>query len=263
MAAGLWPLLRHHALGGLLENDDGVYYNAAAHLAAGQLPYRAFAFLQPPGGIVLVAAVNAALLMRLMRCLAGPVAAAAAGITYPVWGGAADTERTVLIEQLLGLTLLTASAIAHGRRGAACSARDGAEDLGGRRRRGPVGLGRLAGRAASRRGRRLGRGAGGRPGGGHGGDRRRCRRGGRDIVPGPRAWAVPAIAQVALVTPQTTFTYYYTGIAAPVGRGLRGSGCCQGLSARSAGQADGVPAPGWPCARRRAPPPPRRSPGSP
>jgi alpha-1,2-mannosyltransferase len=322
MAVRLWPLLRHHVLGGLLENDDGVYYNAAAHLAAGRLPYRAFAFLQPPGiavlltpfaalarvmgdpaamsaarlGIVLVAAVNAALLMRLMRCQAGPVAAAAAGITYAVWGGAADTERTVLIEPLLGLTLLTALAIAYGRRGAApapgrpgwrLAAAGGVLGFGmALKTWAVVDVVVLSGWAGWQDGRRPGAGAGWAAG---------LRAAGlllggalavatavclpffaaapravlHDVVTvqlhrsvrfattpmmflhdltgvglaysargaglaavsaviaagaaavavtlsrGPRVWAVLAIAQVALVAPQTTFTYHYTDFAAP------------------------------------------------
>ncbi len=97
----LWPLLTRQMLGGVLEYDDGVYYNAAAHLAGGALPYRDFVFLQPPGitlllapvvglarligdpaafvlarlGIVAVASVNVFLLMRLIRRWSGPVAA--------------------------------------------------------------------------------------------------------------------------------------------------------------------------------------------
>ncbi len=130
----LWPLLTRQMLGGVLEYDDGVYYNAAAHLAGGALPYRDFVFLQPPGitlllapvvglarligdpaafvlarlGIVAVASVNVFLLMRLIRRWSGPVAAVAAGLTYAAWGGAAAAERTVLLEPLLGLGLLTA-----------------------------------------------------------------------------------------------------------------------------------------------------------
>ena len=140
MAVRLGPLLRYHALSGVIENDDGVYYNAAVHLAAGRIPYRDFVFLQPPGiavlltpfaaparlvgdpaamsaarlGVVLAAAVNVALLMRLMRRQVGPVAAVAAGTAYAVWGGAVSAERTVLLEPLIGLALLGAMTLASG-----------------------------------------------------------------------------------------------------------------------------------------------------
>jgi len=134
VAVRLWPLISRHMLGGLLEYDDGVYYNASAHLIGGALPYRDFVFVQPPGvllllapfgalarvagdqaamtaarvAMIIVAAGNAWLLMRLTRRWSGGVAAAAAGATYAVWGGAAAAERTVLLEPLLGLGLLGA-----------------------------------------------------------------------------------------------------------------------------------------------------------
>jgi alpha-1,2-mannosyltransferase len=134
LAVRLWPLISRHMLNGLLEYDDGVHYDAAAHLLGGALPYRDFVFIQPPGVVVLlapfaafgrlagdqaamtaarlamvgVAAVNAVLLMRLVNRRAGRVAAVIAGATYAVWGGAAASERTVLLEPLLGLGLLGA-----------------------------------------------------------------------------------------------------------------------------------------------------------
>ena len=134
MAVRLWPLISQHMLNGLLEYDDGVHYDAAAHLLGGALPYRDFVFIQPPGVVLLlapfaafgrlagdqaamtaarlamaaVAAVNAVLLMRLVNRRAGRVAAVIAGAAYAVWGGAAASERTVLLEPLLGLGLLGA-----------------------------------------------------------------------------------------------------------------------------------------------------------
>ncbi|MGE5290329.1 MAG: hypothetical protein ACM3ML_24710 [Micromonosporaceae bacterium] len=139
----LWPLVRFHMLGGILEYDDGVYYDAGVHLAGGNLPYRDFIFVQPPGialllapfaalakltgdqtalilariGIVIVAAANAYLMMRLLRRWAGPVAAVAAGGIYAAWGGAAATERTILLEPLLGLGLLGAMTLLSDRLG--------------------------------------------------------------------------------------------------------------------------------------------------
>ena len=130
----LLPLLSRHMLGGLLEYDDGVYYDASVHLIGGTLPYRDFVFLQPPGvllllapfaalarlagdpaamiaarlAIIMAAAINVWLLMRLIRRSCGQVAAVAAGATYAAWGGAAAAERTVLLEPLIGLGLLCA-----------------------------------------------------------------------------------------------------------------------------------------------------------
>ena len=40
---------------GLGNYDDGVYYSAATALVHGQLPYRDFLLLQPPGIAVLLA----------------------------------------------------------------------------------------------------------------------------------------------------------------------------------------------------------------
>ncbi len=137
VAVRLWPLISQHMLNGLLEYDDGVHYDAAAHLLGGALPYRDFVFIQPPGIVLLVApfaafgrlagdqaamtaarlavtavaAVNVALLIRLVNRGAGRVAAVIAGGTYAVWGGAAASERTVLLEPLLGLGLLGAMAL--------------------------------------------------------------------------------------------------------------------------------------------------------
>jgi alpha-1,2-mannosyltransferase len=130
----LWPLLGRHMLGGLLEYDDGVHYDGAAHLIGGILPYRDFVFVQPPGvllllapfaafgriagdqtamtaarlAMILVAAGNVFLLMRLTRRRGGRVAAVVAGATYAAWGGAAAAERTVLLEPLVSLGLLGA-----------------------------------------------------------------------------------------------------------------------------------------------------------
>ena len=134
VAVRLLPLLSQHMLGGLLEYDDGVYYDASVHLVGGALPYRDFIFLQPPGvllllapfaalarlagdpaamiaarlAIIMAAAINVLLLMRLIRRSCGQVAAVAAGATYAAWGGAAAAERTVLLEPLIGLGLLSA-----------------------------------------------------------------------------------------------------------------------------------------------------------
>ena len=143
IAVRVWPLIRFHMFGGTLEYDDGVYYAASAHLVGGDLPYRDFIFVQPPGitlllapftalakvsgdqtalilarlGVVAVAAANAYLIMRLLRRWAGPVAAVAAAGIYAAWGGAAATERTILLEPFLGLGLLGAMTLLSDRLG--------------------------------------------------------------------------------------------------------------------------------------------------
>ncbi len=46
-----------HDLYGVTEYDDGVYFGAAMHLVAGQLPYRDFTFVQPPGITIILAPI--------------------------------------------------------------------------------------------------------------------------------------------------------------------------------------------------------------
>jgi hypothetical protein len=113
--------------------DDGVYFIAAQHLLAGVLAYRDFVFLHPPGVILLLApiaalaqligdnwafviarvlvaligATSAVLVAALLRRY-GRAAAVAGGMLYAVWGAAAGAERTILLEPLLSVLLLTA-----------------------------------------------------------------------------------------------------------------------------------------------------------
>jgi alpha-1,2-mannosyltransferase len=127
----------HHAWGGISEFDDGVHFGAAQLLFAGRLPYRDFAFLQPPGIVLLlqplaalarligddralvvgrfafvaIGALNTCLAWKLLRPR-GRVAAAIAAMFYAVWWGTVVTERTVLLEPLLNLGLLTALLLA-------------------------------------------------------------------------------------------------------------------------------------------------------
>jgi alpha-1,2-mannosyltransferase len=121
----------HHAWGGISEFDDGVHFGAAQLLFAGRLPYRDFAFLQPPGILLLlqplaavarligdepalvvgrvvfvaIGALNTCLLWKLLRPR-GPAAAMLAATFYAAWWGTVVTERTILLEPLLNLGLL-------------------------------------------------------------------------------------------------------------------------------------------------------------
>jgi len=63
LAIRLFTLTRPGFLTGVSEYDDGVYLGAAIRLTQGALPYRDFAFIQPPGMVIL--AVPAAVIARL------------------------------------------------------------------------------------------------------------------------------------------------------------------------------------------------------
>jgi alpha-1,2-mannosyltransferase len=121
----------HHAWGGISEFDDGVHLGAAQLLFSGHVPYRDFAFLQPPGIVLLlqplaalarligddqalivgraafvaIGALNTCLAWKLLRPR-GKVAAAIAAGFYAAWWGTVVTERTILLEPLLNLGLL-------------------------------------------------------------------------------------------------------------------------------------------------------------
>lgn len=122
------------------EYDDGVAYLGARALAAGQLPYRDFVFLHPPGVLVamlpfagagtggddavrlavarlvvlVIGVLNAVLVARLLRPV-GTVAMLVGGLGYAVWGAAASAERTVLLEPGINLGLLVALCLLQGR----------------------------------------------------------------------------------------------------------------------------------------------------
>ena len=112
--------------------DDGVYFAAAQHLVlGGQVPYRDFVLLHPPGIVlamapfaalshfigdanafaaarlllILVGAVNAALVAWIAG-RQGVVAGAAGGLLYAVWWAAVSAETTVFLEPILNLLLL-------------------------------------------------------------------------------------------------------------------------------------------------------------
>ena len=137
VAARLLPVLRGGGLHGLANYDDGVHYAAAAALVHGELPYRDFLLLHPPGIVVLLApfaalgllvgdadgfatarlawmvlgGLNALLVGAVLRGL-GPVAALVGALGYAVFFPAVYSEHTVLLEApgttglLLSLLLL-------------------------------------------------------------------------------------------------------------------------------------------------------------
>jgi hypothetical protein len=57
LAVRLYTLTRPGYLTGVTEYDDGVYLGASVRLLQGTLPYRGFAFVQPPGIVLLMAPV--------------------------------------------------------------------------------------------------------------------------------------------------------------------------------------------------------------
>lgn len=134
-------VLRGGGLGGLMSYDDGVYYSAAGSLWWGQLPYRDFVMVHPPGILLslapfaglgrlthdalgfqvarvawmLVGSLNAALVVVAAR-RSGLVAATVAGLFYAVWTPAAMTETTTRLEPLVSLGLLVAVSVLSGGR---------------------------------------------------------------------------------------------------------------------------------------------------
>ncbi len=122
---------------GLTEYDDGVYYASAMHLVAGQLPYRAFTLVQPPGITLLlspIAALTGAgdsrLGLAIARVLTGVVtganalllvwilrrrallAALLAGTLLAIYPPAVLSDRTLMLEPYLLLFCLLAIALA-------------------------------------------------------------------------------------------------------------------------------------------------------
>jgi hypothetical protein len=132
IARGL-PVVGYRLLGGTFEYDDGVYFGGALRLLHGELPYRDFVFVQPPGAAVMMApsaalsfvvgepsafigarlaiiclgGVNAWLVYRVLRP-AGSVAAVAGGLFYAMYPGTVGAERTLLLEPLLNCAVLLA-----------------------------------------------------------------------------------------------------------------------------------------------------------
>ena len=127
----LGPMVGNGALRGAVAYDDAVYFSGAQHLVTGDLPYRDFLFVHPPGVLVLlvpfaelsrlltdswsfavaklffvaIGVVNTILVARLLRPFGFVAIVAGAGL-YAVWSAPAAVERTVLLEPLLNLSLL-------------------------------------------------------------------------------------------------------------------------------------------------------------
>ena len=133
LANRLVPVLRGGGLSGVISYDDGVYYAGAVGLVHGQLPYRDFLFLHPPGVLVALAPVAAVgrwigetsgwevsrLVWMVMGSLTsavvlgillplGKLPAALAGCAYAVFPGAVLVERTTFCEGLANLCLAVA-----------------------------------------------------------------------------------------------------------------------------------------------------------
>jgi alpha-1,2-mannosyltransferase len=131
--ARLSPTLRGSGLFGINFYDDGVHYAAATGLMHGQLPYRDFLLLHPPGIVLALApfaglaylvgdargfalarlafmalgGVNALLVSRFLRPV-GTYAAWLGGLFYALFWPAIYSEHTVLLEGLANTCLLVA-----------------------------------------------------------------------------------------------------------------------------------------------------------
>ena len=138
------PVWRGGGLSATNGYDDGVYYAAATSLVHGQLPYRDYVLLHPPGSTVLLApfallaritsdtagfetarvaflvlgAVNT-LLVMVVAARIGRRAALAAGGFYALFFPAIFVARTISLEELGTTTLLIALALLYRGRGAA------------------------------------------------------------------------------------------------------------------------------------------------
>src|SRR5918993_2237717 len=145
MAAGLLVLgfgarltatLKGSGLDGIMYYDEGVNFAAALGLVHGQLPYRDFLFLHPPGIVLalgpfaalaqltsdasgfvvarlcfmIIGGVNAVLVARFLLP-SGRVAAVLGGAVYAIFWPAIYSERTVML-QVLANTCLLVSLIA-------------------------------------------------------------------------------------------------------------------------------------------------------
>jgi alpha-1,2-mannosyltransferase len=131
--ARLVPVLRGGGLFGLGDYDDGVHYSAASGLVHGQLPYRDFLFLQPPGIVLALTpfaalgrlvgdpmgfaaarvawmglgAVNALLVVVILR-RRGRAPAMVGGICYALFPPAVYGEHSTQLEGLATICILVA-----------------------------------------------------------------------------------------------------------------------------------------------------------
>ena len=131
--ARLGPMVRGGGLTGFTNYDDGVNFGGALGLVHGELPYRDFLWLHPPGielalapfaalswligeptafvaariGWMVVGAVNALLVARLLRP-AGWAGAVFGGLVYALFWPAIVAEQTVRLEAVATTCLLIA-----------------------------------------------------------------------------------------------------------------------------------------------------------
>ena len=133
LALRLFTLTRPGYLTGITEYDDGVYLGAAIRMTEGAIPYRDFAFIQPPGivllmtPVALVAAltttVKALALARVLTALAsaacvplagrlvrhhGPVATLVTCGVLAVYPDDVSTAHTLMLEPWMNLLCLLA-----------------------------------------------------------------------------------------------------------------------------------------------------------
>ena len=137
LALRLYVLSRPGYLTGVTEYDDGVYLGGAIRLISGTLPYRGFAFVQPPGILVLMApiaviakvstATHAMAAARLLTVLASTACVSLVGhlVRYrgvfvtlvscgilAVYPDDITTAHTLILEPWMNLLLLTGVCIA-------------------------------------------------------------------------------------------------------------------------------------------------------
>ncbi|RKG57052.1 DUF2029 domain-containing protein [Corallococcus sp. AB011P] len=138
VALGAWVLRalaffhRSGAMGYPMDYDEGVYFSAASLLLRGDLPYRDFIFVHPPGSLLLWApgaaltlGLDAATAYGITRYLAaavgalcvflagrvawrawGPLAGCVAALAYAAYPEAALVERGTFLEPLLNVLCL-------------------------------------------------------------------------------------------------------------------------------------------------------------
>jgi len=127
----------HHGLYALTEYDDGVYFGATMHFVAGQLPYRSFVMVQPPGITVLLAPVALlvgpsnpraglaiarivtgtfvgldALLIAFVLRHKGLTAAFVGGMLFAIYPPGYSSDRTLMLEPYLIFFCLLSVALA-------------------------------------------------------------------------------------------------------------------------------------------------------
>ena len=127
----------HHGLYALTEYDDGVYFGATMHFVAGQLPYRSFVMVQPPGITIILAPIALlvgpanpraglaiarvltgtfvgldALLIAFILRYKGLTAALVGGMLFAIYPPGYSSDRTLMLEPYLIFFCLLAVALA-------------------------------------------------------------------------------------------------------------------------------------------------------